>query len=61
MKKVIMSAVMAIALIASSSVMAKDSKKDAPKAKTEKAACTKEKKECTEKAEKKSCCSKDKK
>lgn len=75
MKKLIMSAVMCIALMASTTVLAQDAtpKKDT-KAKTEctkkdgeaKSCCTKdkkaEKKECTKKdGEKKSCCTKDKK
>ncbi|WP_165024805.1 MULTISPECIES: hypothetical protein [unclassified Dysgonomonas] len=55
MKKGFMSAIMAIALLASTAVMAQDAKKDAPKAKTEKSTCTKEKKD----TEKKSCCSKE--
>lgn len=66
MKKLIMSAVMCIALLGSTAVMAQDSKKaTCCKAKTEctkkatdkKACCTKDKKECTKKdANKKSCC-----
>lgn len=59
MKKMIMSAIMCVALMASTSVMAQDStKEDCCKAKTE---CKKDdkKKTCKE-GEKKSCCSKDK-
>jgi len=74
MKKLIMSAIMCIALVASTSVMAQDTtpKKECCKAKTEctkdkkectkdKKECTKDKKECTKNADKKACCSKDKK
>lgn len=67
MKKLIMSAVLCIAFVASSSVMAQDTtpKKDTAKAKTEctkdKKEASKDKKECTKDANKKSCCSKDKK
>lgn len=62
MKKVLMSAVMCIALMASTSVMAQDSqKKQCDKPKTEcqkKKDCNKaEKKSCKE-AQKKSCCTK---
>lgn len=67
MKKLVMSAILCIAFVASSSVMAQDTtpKKECTKSKTEctkdKKACTKDKKECTKDANKKSCCSKDKK
>lgn len=54
MKKMIVSAVVMIALLGSGSVMAQDSKKECTKAKTE---CSK-KEECKEK---KTCCSADKK
>lgn len=71
MKKMILSAMMAFAFLASTSVMAQETKKEAPKAKTEakacckkdaKGECTKEgKKECAKKegAKDKSCCKKD--
>lgn len=56
MKKVIMSAVMCIALMASTTVIAQDSqKKEGSKAKTE---CTKKEKKSCKEGEKKSCCSK---
>lgn len=57
MKKVIMSAVMCIALMASTTVMAQDSKKkECDKAKTEQ--CEKKEKKSCKEGEKKSCCSK---
>lgn len=69
MKKMIMSVIMCLALIASTSVMAQDKapKKDCPKSKTEctkdgeKKACCKDKaaadkKACTKDGEKKACC-----
>ena len=64
MKKLIISAVMCIALMASTTAVAQDSKKACcTKDKTE---CTqkkdkKDKKECTKKDAKKACCTKDKK
>ena len=61
MKKVILSAVMCFALLASGSIVAQDNK-DA-KAKTEKTSTNKEKKDCCKKdekkADKKSCCKDD--
>lgn len=55
MKKMILSAMMAFAFLASTSVMAQTPQKEAPKAKTE---VKKEMKECT-KGEKKECSKKD--
>ena len=59
MKKLIMSAVMCVALIASASVMAQDTKKSTcSKTKTE---CTKKDKKACADTQKKDCCTKDKK
>lgn len=70
MKKLIISTILCIGLIASGTVLAQDStpKKATTKVKTEckkddkKSCCTKDKKECTKKeGEKKSCCADTKK
>ncbi|MBP1616874.1 MAG: hypothetical protein H6Q14_701 [Bacteroidetes bacterium] len=71
MKKIILSAMMAFAFLASTSAMAQETKKETSKAKTEVKSCCKKdakgecakkgKKKCTKKesAKNKSCCKKD--
>lgn len=61
MKKMIMSAIMCVALIASTSVMAQDSTKKEGCCSKTKTECKKdEKKKTCKEGEKKSCCTKDK-